>query len=201
MQRLRYPVRREQRDMWQAQRSGFCVTMTHRHTYRMMCTDFLHRNILWSSNYLNLRISFRMTSGCSILSNWATAGHVKQTWRTSHRNWQLSSGGLKNPSARASKNNMMDGAIVYVCVGGGWTHALDPIWNYQYSGNFLTPLHKLGCNVNSSTSVWRAAPGSALAEALVLHVGRSQVRGPMKWLNFAYFSIICRTRTWSYDSH
>jgi len=73
---------------------------------------------LSSPNHRTLRISLRVTFGCSLLWKWASRGRVSQPWRTSNRMRQLNSGRFqKKPFAGASNNGRIDGARVCVCKG------------------------------------------------------------------------------------
>jgi hypothetical protein len=81
--------------------SGFCITITHGVTHSLLCQH---------------QISLRVTSGCSLLWEWASRGHVSQPWRAANGMRQLNSGRLKkNQSAGASNSGRIDGARVYVC--------------------------------------------------------------------------------------
>ena len=105
--------------------SGFCITITHRTTRRLLCSNSSPRKAFLSSpNHRTLRISLRVTFGCSLLWKWASRGRVLQPWRTSNRMRQPNSGWFqKKPSAGASNNGKMDG--VSVCV-----RARVPLWRW-----------------------------------------------------------------------
>ena len=73
--------------------------------------------LLSSPNHSTLRISLRVTFGCSILWKWASGEHVSQPWGTSNRVRRPNSGRFqKKSSAGASNNSRSDGANVCVCV-------------------------------------------------------------------------------------
>ena len=62
--------------------SGFCITITH----RLLCSNSSPRKAFLSSpNHRTLRISLRVTFGCSLLRKWASKGRVSQPWRISNR--------------------------------------------------------------------------------------------------------------------
>ena len=49
-------------------KSGFCITITHRVTHRLFCSNSSPRKAFLSSpNHRTLRISLRVTFGCSLL--------------------------------------------------------------------------------------------------------------------------------------
>jgi len=97
--------------------SGFCTTITHRTTHRLLCSNFSPRKAFLSSpNHRTLQISLWVTFGFSLLWKWATRGRVSQPWSTSNRMRRLNSGRFhKKPSVGASNNGRIDGAIVCVC--------------------------------------------------------------------------------------
>jgi len=99
--------------------SGFCITITHRATHRLLCSNSLARRAFLSSpNHRTLRISLRVTFGCSLLLNWASRGRVSQPWRTSNRMRRPNSGRFqKKPSAGASNDGRIDGGSVCVRKG------------------------------------------------------------------------------------
>jgi len=75
-----------------------------------------HRN-----DHHTLRISLRVTFGCSLLCKWASGGRVSQPWRTSNRMRRPNSGRFqKKPSAGAANNGGVDGASVCVCAQGSY---------------------------------------------------------------------------------
>jgi len=96
--------------------SGFCITITHRDTHRLLCSNSSPRKAFLSSPiHRTLRISLRGTFGCSLRWKWASRGRVSQPWRTSYRMRRPNSGRFqKKPSIGASNNGRIDGA--YVCV-------------------------------------------------------------------------------------
>ena len=56
---------------------GFCITMTHRTTHRLVCSNSSPRKaFLSSSNHRTLWISLRVTFGCSLFWNYASRGRV-----------------------------------------------------------------------------------------------------------------------------
>ena len=58
---------------------GFCITMTHRATHRLLCSNSSQRKAFLSSpHHRTLWISLRVTFGCSLLLNWASR------WRVPH---------------------------------------------------------------------------------------------------------------------
>jgi len=57
--------------------SGFCITMTHRTTHRLLCSNSSPRKAFLSSpNHRTLWISLRVTFGCSLFWKWASWGRV-----------------------------------------------------------------------------------------------------------------------------
>ena len=99
--------------------SGVCITITHRATHRLLCSNSSPRKALLSSpNHRTLQILLRVTFGCSLLWKWASRGCVSQPWRTSNRMQCLNSGGFqKKPYTGASNNGRIDGASVCVHKG------------------------------------------------------------------------------------
>ena len=99
--------------------SGFCITITFRATHRLLCSNSSPRKAFRSSpNHRTLRISLRVTFGCSLLWKWASRGRISQPWRTSNRMWRPNSGGFqKKPSTSASNNGRIDGTSVCVRKG------------------------------------------------------------------------------------
>jgi len=63
---------------------------SHRATHRSLCSNSSPRKALLSSpNHRTLRISFRVTFGCSLLWKWASRGRVSQPWKTSNATIEL----------------------------------------------------------------------------------------------------------------
>jgi hypothetical protein len=76
----------------------------------------LVQQFLSSPNHRTLRISLRVTSGCSLLRKWTSKGHVSLPCRTLNRMRLPNSGKFqKKPSAGASNNGRIYGTSV-VCV-------------------------------------------------------------------------------------
>jgi len=79
--------------------------------HRATCAKLARRN-----DHRTLRISLRVTFGCSLLWKWASRRRVSQPWRTSNRMWRPNSGKFqKKPSGGASNNGRIDGVCVCVC--------------------------------------------------------------------------------------
>ena len=99
--------------------SGFCITIMHRATHRLLRSNSMPRKAFLSSpNHRTLRISLRVNFGCSLLWKWASWGRVLQPWRTSNGMRRPNSGGFqKKPSTGASNNGRIDGASVCVRKG------------------------------------------------------------------------------------
>jgi hypothetical protein len=97
--------------------SGFCITITHRATHRLVCSISSPRKTFLSlPNHHNLWISLHMTFGCSLLWKWVSRGHVLQPWRAANQMWQSNSGRFqKKPSTDASNSGRIDGASESVC--------------------------------------------------------------------------------------
>ena len=56
---------------------GFCITMTHRATHRLLCSNSSPRKAFLSSpNHRTLWISLRVTFGCSLFWKYASRGRV-----------------------------------------------------------------------------------------------------------------------------
>jgi len=63
--------------------SGFCITITHQATHRLLCSSSSPRKAFMSSpNHCTLRISLEATFGSSLLWKWVSRGRVSQPWRT-----------------------------------------------------------------------------------------------------------------------
>jgi hypothetical protein len=63
---------------------------SHRATHRLLCSNSSPRKAFLSSvNHRNLRISLRVTFGCSLLLKWASRGRVSQPWKTSNATTEL----------------------------------------------------------------------------------------------------------------
>ena len=93
------------------------------HLSRRFLPNCIAQAFLSLRNHRTLRISLRVTSGCSILRKWASRGLVSQPWKTSNRIRRPNSGRFqKKPSAFASNNGRIDGASV--CVRKGPTSKL-----------------------------------------------------------------------------
>jgi len=93
--------------------SGFCTTITHRATHHLLCccNSSPRKAVVSSPNHRTLRISLRVTFGCSLLLKWASRGRISQPWRTSNRMRRPNSGRFqKEPSAGASNNGRIDEA-------------------------------------------------------------------------------------------
>jgi len=120
LQRLRDTVRRKRCDKWQGEWC-VCITITHRATHRLFWSSSSPRKAFLSSpNHRTLRISLRVTFGCSLLWKWASRGHVSQPWGTPDRMWWPNSGRFqKKTSAGASNDGRINGASV--CVRKGST--------------------------------------------------------------------------------
>jgi hypothetical protein len=75
------------------------------------------KSFLSPLNHGTLRISLRVTSGCSLLWKWSSKGHVSQPCRTSESNATVVHRKFQGkPPASASKNGRMDEPSVCVCV-------------------------------------------------------------------------------------
>jgi hypothetical protein len=85
--------------------SGFCITIKHRDTHRLLCSN---------SQPPCFRISLRVTFGYSLLGEWAPRSHVSQPWRASHRMRQPNSERFqeKSPPLRSAAAGTME----HVCV-------------------------------------------------------------------------------------
>ena len=94
--------------------SGFCVTITLLATHSLLCSNSSPRKAFLSSpNHRTLRISLRVTFGCSLILKWTSRRRVSQPWRTSNRmRWSNSGRFQKKPSAGVSNNGRIDGASV-----------------------------------------------------------------------------------------
>ena len=71
LQRLRNALRRKRRNS--GKESGFCITIRHRATHRLLCSNSSQRKsflssltVLWQYSDSTLRISLRVTFGCSL---------------------------------------------------------------------------------------------------------------------------------------
>jgi len=63
---------------------------SHRATHRLLCSNSSPRKAFLSSpNHRTLRISLRVTFGCSLLWKWASRGRVSQPWKTSNATAEL----------------------------------------------------------------------------------------------------------------
>ena len=57
--------------------SGFCITMTHRTTHRLLCSNSSPRRAFLSSpNHRTLWVSLRVTFGCSLFWKCSSRGRV-----------------------------------------------------------------------------------------------------------------------------
>jgi len=87
---------------------------SHRATHRLLSSSSSPRKAFLSSpNHRTLRISLRVTFGCSLLWKWSSRGRVSQPWKISNgmrlpnsRRFQ------KKPFAGASNNGRIVGASV-----------------------------------------------------------------------------------------
>jgi len=97
----------------------------HQATHRLLCSNSsLRKAFLSSPNHRTLRISLRVTFGCSLLWKWASRGCVSQPWKISNGMRRMNSGRFQmKPSAGASNNGRIDGASV--CV-----HARVLLWRW-----------------------------------------------------------------------
>jgi hypothetical protein len=93
---------------------GFCITVKHRATHRLLCSNSSpRRTFLLSATHRTLRFSLPVTFACFVLWKWASTGQVSQPWGTSTRMGRPNSGRFeKKPSAGASNNGRIDGASV-----------------------------------------------------------------------------------------
>jgi hypothetical protein len=101
-----------------------------------------------SPSHRTLRISLRVTFGCSLLWIWAKRGHVSQPWRASDRMRRPNSGRFqKRLSAGVCNNGRID--VASVCARRSYFQGdyinvvVVPTITAQYlhSGNFLTAHH------------------------------------------------------------
>jgi hypothetical protein len=97
--------------------SGSCITIAHRATHRLLCSNSSPRKTLLSSlNHHSLRISFRMFWLLPTLKMFFKE-KVSQTWRKWDLIWRPNSLRFqKKPYAGVSKNGTIDGTSVCVCV-------------------------------------------------------------------------------------
>ena len=95
--------------------SGFCITMMHRATHRLLCSNSSPRKAFLSSpNHRTLWISLRVTFGCSLFWKRASRGRV------SHHGWHRNECDGRTPED--SKRSLppvhptMVGSMEQVCV-------------------------------------------------------------------------------------
>ena len=119
--RLRDTARRKRHDRWQGE------WFLHHdnapsHTSLVVQQFLFEKAFLSSPNHRTLRISLRVTFGCSWLWKWASRGRVSQPWRTSNQMRRPNSGRFqKNPSVGASNSDRTDGTSVCVRKVIRWT--------------------------------------------------------------------------------
>jgi hypothetical protein len=90
--------------------SGFCITITHRATHRLLC----HHPATVPTGSPSMWLL-----GCSLLWKWDSRGHVSQPWRTSNRMQRRNSGRFqKKTSDVASSSGRIDGTSVCACAQG-----------------------------------------------------------------------------------
>ena len=99
-------------------RDGFCITIKHRTTHRLLRSNSSSRKeFLSSPNHRTVRVSIRVTFGYSLPWKWASRESVSQPKRTSNRMRRPNSGKFqRKPSAVACNNGSIDGTSVCVCV-------------------------------------------------------------------------------------
>jgi hypothetical protein len=104
--------------------------------------------VVSSPSHRTLRISLRVTFGCSLPWKWASRRHVWQPWRTSDRMRRPNSGRFKQkPSNGACNRGRIDGASVWVFAQGSYCEGdyvsviVCPTVReqYQHSGTFWLP--------------------------------------------------------------
>jgi len=84
LQKLHDAVRRKRHDKWQG--DWFLYHDNTLSNTPLVVQQFLaEKSFLSSPNHRTLRISLRVTFGCSLLWKWASRGRVSQPWRTSNR--------------------------------------------------------------------------------------------------------------------
>jgi hypothetical protein len=95
------------------------------------------KTFLSSLNHRTLRISVRVTFGCSLLWRWTSRGHVSQPWKISNRMWR--------PAPHYSKRSLppllptMAGLMEQVCTQGWLVERCH--MSYHYSA--ITPFQEL----------------------------------------------------------
>jgi hypothetical protein len=87
--------------------SGFCITMAHRATHRLLCSSSSPRKAFLSSPAIVLsRSRSEWLLAVPYSDKWASREHVSQPWRTSHE--------MQRPNSRRFQKKSSAGAVVCV---------------------------------------------------------------------------------------
>jgi len=134
LQRLRDAVRRKRRDRWPGEWFLHHDNAPSHTSVVVRCNSSPRKAFVSSPNHRTLRISLRVTFGCSPLLKWASRGRTSPPWRTSNRMRRPNCRRIqKKPSAGASNNGRIDGANG--CVHKGLTLKVT-----RYALSYVLPL-------------------------------------------------------------